>query len=71
MGLAVASASTQTSEMCIRDRLGGARRVRRTMAPLNDLALRVDELGRMQLAGVRRNLRMQHDLHEHVAQLLA
>ena len=31
--------------------LGGARRVRRTMAPLNDLALRVDELGRMQLAG--------------------
>ena len=30
--------------------LGGARRVRRTMAPLNDLALRVDELGRMQLA---------------------
>lgn len=30
---------------------GGARRVRRTMAPLNDLALRVDELGRMQLAG--------------------
>ena len=36
------------------DMLGGARRVRRTMAPLNDLALRVDELGRMQLAaGVR------------------
>ncbi len=33
------------------DMLGGARRVRRTMAPLNDLALRVDELGRMQLAG--------------------
>ena len=33
--------------------LGGARRVRRTMAPLNDLALRVDELGRMQLAGGR------------------
>ena len=32
------------------DMLGGARRVRRTMAPLNDLALRVDELGRMQLA---------------------
>ena len=31
--------------------LGGARRVRRTMAPLNDLALRVDELGRMQLSG--------------------
>lgn len=31
--------------------LGGARRVRRTMAPLNDLALRVDELSRMQLAG--------------------
>ena len=31
--------------------LSGARRVRRTMAPLNDLALRVDELGRMQLAG--------------------
>lgn len=30
--------------------LGGARRVRRTMAPLNDLALRVDELGRMQLS---------------------
>ena len=35
------------------DMLGGARRVRRTMAPLNDLALRVDELGRMQLAGGR------------------
>ena len=33
------------------DMLGGARRVRRTMAPLNDLALRVDELGRMQLSG--------------------
>ena len=33
------------------DMLSGARRVRRTMAPLNDLALRVDELGRMQLAG--------------------
>ena len=33
------------------DMRGGARRVRRTMAPLNDLALRVDELGRMQLAG--------------------
>ena len=33
------------------DMLGGARRVRRTMAPLNDLALRVDEIGRMQLAG--------------------
>lgn len=31
--------------------LGGARRVRRTMAPLNDLALRVDELSRMQLSG--------------------
>lgn len=31
--------------------LSGARRVRRTMAPLNDLALRVDELGRMQLSG--------------------
>ena len=31
--------------------LGGTRRVRRTMALLNDLALRVDELGRMQLAG--------------------
>ena len=31
--------------------LGGARHVRRTMAPLNDLALRVDELGRMQLSG--------------------
>lgn len=31
--------------------LGGARRVRRTMAPLNDLALRVDELGRMQPSG--------------------
>ena len=31
--------------------LGGARHVRRTMAPLNDLALRVDELGRIQLSG--------------------
>ena len=28
-------------------------------------------VGQRKLAGVRRNLRMQHDLHEHVAQLLA
>ena len=28
-------------------------------------------IGQRKLAGVRRNLRMQYDLHEHVAQLLA
>lgn len=28
-------------------------------------------VGQRKLAGVRRNLRMQHDLHEHIAQLLA
>ena len=28
-------------------------------------------VGQRKLAGVRRDLRMQHDLHEHIAQLLA
>ena len=28
-------------------------------------------VGQRKLAGIRRDLRMQHDLHEHVAQLLA
>ena len=31
----------------------------------------VRHIGQRKLAGVRRNLRMQYDLHEHVAQLLA
>ena len=31
----------------------------------------VRHIGQRKLAGVRRNLRMQHHLHEHIAQLLA
>ena len=31
----------------------------------------VRHIGQRKLAGVRRNLRMQHDLHEHVAEFLA
>ena len=31
----------------------------------------VRHIGQRKLAGVRRNLRMQHDLHEHVTELLA